>query len=406
MTFTQRLSHFTPTIWIIIFGTFLTRLTFFMVWPFLAIILYQKFGLSEGKIGLILSISAGSGTLLGFFAGNLSDRIGRKNIMVFGGLLNITGFCLMAIADTINMYIWATLFCGIARAFLEPPGKALISDATDNQQVREFAFHARYFMLNVGAAIGPIVGLYFGLTAQQETFWLTASAYVLYSAAIIVVVKHRPGVRPANAENDHKLSKTMKILASDRAFMVMVIANLLIMLTYSQIEATLIQFINLFSHIDATHLYTWLITTNALTIIIFQFPMLKLLERMALSHRVIIGSLLFGLSFSAFAIIPVESPTLWILNMVILSLGETVLFPTLNLQIDRMAPSHLKGSYFGAAGLAGFGFALGPLTGGMLLEYFQSGVIWYFFGGLQVVVIFMYFKSINMKRPTFEVEKH
>jgi MFS family permease len=46
-----------------------------------------------------------------------------------------------------------------------------------------------------------------------------------------------------------------------------------------------------------------------------------------------------------------------------------VLFPTLQLQTDRMAPPGLKGSYFGAAGLSGLGFGAGPFVGGWLLDH-------------------------------------
>lgn len=40
----------------------------------------------------------------------------------------------------------------------------------------------------------------------------------------------------------------------------------------------------------------------------------------------------------------------------------------MSVQIDRLAPAHLKGSYFGAASLYSAGFALGPLVGGWLLS--------------------------------------
>jgi GNAT superfamily N-acetyltransferase len=41
----------------------------------------------------------------------------------------------------------------------------------------------------------------------------------------------------------------------------------------------------------------------------------------------------------------------------------------LNIQVDRMAPDGLKGSYFGAAALSGLGFGVGPFVGGALLQY-------------------------------------
>ncbi len=400
MTFAERIKQFTPVVWVIIFGTFLTRTTFFMVWPFLAIILYQKFSLTPTHIGLILSLSAGSGTVLGFWIGHLSDRIGRKRIMLIGGGLNIVGFGMMASADSVALYTAAVVLCGIARGFIEAPGKALISDALPDSASREMAFHVRYFMLNVGAAIGPLLGLKLGLTAQQETFWITSLTYFIYCAALIWSFKRILTSTKTTLKVDN-FRETLGVLRSDRAFMTLIAANLIIMLTYSQIESTLIQFIQLLKLADAKTLYTWLITTNALTIVVFQFPVLKLIERFALTTRVIMGVSLFGLSFSAFAFIPGDLTWMWILNMAILSLGETILFPTLNVQIDRMAPSHLKGSYFGAAAMAGFGFALGPFVGGLLLETFHSGVIWYWFGATQLIVIYLYLKSKRLARPVF-----
>jgi MFS family permease len=53
----------------------------------------------------------------------------------------------------------------------------------------------------------------------------------------------------------------------------------------------------------------------------------------------------------------------------VLSVGEVILFPTLQLQVDRMAPPYMKGSYFGAAGLSGLGFGLGPFAGGFMLQH-------------------------------------
>jgi MFS family permease len=38
------------------------------------------------------------------------------------------------------------------------------------------------------------------------------------------------------------------------------------------------------------------------------------------------------------------------------------------LTAERLAPSHLRGSYFGALSLSGLGFAVGPFAGGALLE--------------------------------------
>ena len=60
---------FTPLVWIVILGTFMVRTTFFMVWPFLSILLYRDYGLSATLIGLILGATAALSTLVSFYGG-------------------------------------------------------------------------------------------------------------------------------------------------------------------------------------------------------------------------------------------------------------------------------------------------------------------------------------------------
>lgn len=54
----QKLKQFPQLMWILLFGAFITRGSFYMVWPFLAVILYERFGISATEVGLILSGAA------------------------------------------------------------------------------------------------------------------------------------------------------------------------------------------------------------------------------------------------------------------------------------------------------------------------------------------------------------
>jgi MFS family permease len=147
------------------------------------------------------------------------------------------------------------------------------------------------------------------------------------------------------------------------------LANFLAMVAYAQQESTLVQYLNLKGHDIVLGLFTALILTNTLTIILFQFPLLRLLRGVDLYARAYAGLALFAAGFVTYALLPIHNYLGWIAATWILSMGEAILFPTLNLQVDRIAPSHLKGSYFGASALSGLGFSLGPLMGGFLLQY-------------------------------------
>ncbi len=93
-------------------------------------------------------------------------------------------------------------------------------------------------------------------------------------------------------------------------------------------------------------------------------------------------------------------PGYWLIGaMFILSLGETVLFPTLNIIIDRMAPDQLKGSYVGAASLASMGFVSAPVVGGFLLHQFGGFTLWLSMAALALVVASLYAMAAKIRQP-------
>jgi MFS family permease len=93
----------------------------------------------------------------------------------------------------------------------------------------------------------------------------------------------------------------------------------------------------------------------------------------------------------------------WIGAIIVMSLAEAILFPTMNVHIDRLAPDHLRGVYFGAASLSELGFAIAPLGGGIILDYFSGFGLFMTGAVLSLFVIFIYSILEKLARPTFAV---
>lgn len=360
---------FPPLVWVVLGGTLLTRAAFFMVWPFLAVILEREFGLSASQIGSILGSAFLASALIGFYSGNLSDRFGRQPIMIAGCVGAVAAYVTLATATTVMAYSVGAFLAGFSRAVLEAPGKAVIADHIESQERRDRAFHVRYFLINLGAAIGPLVGLMFGLSARQTTFWITTAAYATFGVVIVAAFRWTP--ERGNTAGRHAIGfrQAIDLMRGDRQFLLLIVAMVLSMFAYAQQESTLIQYISVEGGAQAVRLVTALLVTNALTIVLFQFPLLRALEGHNLYIRIYSGLALFTAAFVAYALLPVSGMLPWVLTTWVLSVGEAVLFPTLQLQVDRMAPPHMKGSYFGAAGLSAIGFGIGPFVGGFLLEH-------------------------------------
>lgn len=364
-----KLPAFPPLVWVLLAGTLLTRTAFFMVWPFVAIILQRRFQLAPSEIGVILGSAALSSSVTGFYLGNLSDRFGRRNLMLAGCAGSIVAFLLLATADTVALYTSGAILVGICRAAIESPASALMSESMPDQPLRELAFHGRYFLSNIGASLGPLMGFAFGLATQQTTFFLTAIAYTIFAAALARGFHRVPEVMRPNAREEARFSRALQTLNDDHRFLMVILATFLTYVAYAQIESTLVQYLNLNGREKGIALATAVIATNGITIILFQFPLLRLLRRYDLGIRIQAGMALFVVGFLAYSFLPIGSYAGWIAATWVLSMGEAILFPTLNLQADRMAPDHLKGSYFGAIALGNLGFAAGPLLGGAMLQY-------------------------------------
>ena len=78
-----KLQNIHPLGMTIIIGTLFARFATSMSIPFLAIYLTTVKGVSAGMTGAIIGTSALVGVFASFIGGNLSDRFGRKMIMLW-----------------------------------------------------------------------------------------------------------------------------------------------------------------------------------------------------------------------------------------------------------------------------------------------------------------------------------
>ncbi len=417
----ERFKQFPLLMWILLFGSFITRGSYYMVWPFLAVILYEKFALSATHVGFILSSAAVISVLVSFVGSALSDRIGRHQLMYASGILYIISFSLLAQVDSIVGYAIVITLCSIATALWRPLTSALIGDIIDDKGTRELAMQSLYFVVNVGCAIGPMVGLWMGLTGEQSSFYITAGAFAFLLALlwwgfnqhnkITNKASQKVAENSANSTDAAQQSKVdganqiLKVLISDKLLQCLIFANILCMFIYAQMDSSLIQYLTRAKVPDLLELISAMILTNALVIISTQFLLLRLMANLSLVARIQVGLVLLMCSQVWLAINPLTLFWGWIGAIVVMSLAETILFPTMNVHIDRLAPEHLRGAYFGAASFYEFGFAIAPLGGGIILDHLGGPWLFFIAAGLTLIVIYLYSILDKLPRPDFEQQK-
>ncbi|MFV0488738.1 MAG: MDR family MFS transporter [Vibrio fluvialis] len=364
----QRIQRFNFSVWTVLAGTLFARTSFFMAWPFLIVFLYQDYGATAVEVGTMLASSAVVGAVTGLYSGYLSDKFGRKWVMVAGALAASVAYTGIGLANQIWHFYVLIILAGLMRPMIEAPAKAVLGDNLSNLKDRELAMNIRYFLLNLGGAIGPLIGITLGLVHPQVLFIATGITYLIYALWLLMAIERKGHHVKPDTSLLPNFARTLRVISKDSIFVKMMIANFIMMFVYAQMESSIPQVIVRSSVSDAAQLVASLVLVNTLTIIIFQFPTLKWLEHVPLFVRTRIGMVLMMLAQVGFLFTPTDWPYGWYIAGFILSMGEVIAFPTLNVQIDRMAPAHLRGSYFGAAALYSLGFAIAPLVGGVVIE--------------------------------------
>lgn len=383
-----------------LFGTLLTRAAYFMVWPFLAIILYRNFQLSATAVGALLAFASILGSVTGVYSGYLSDVFRRRTVLLAGAGLSIGAFGLLAYATSLPGYTLAIAGINIGRALLEASSKALIGDHIDSPQARESAQYFRYFLINVGSAAGPYLGLVGGLSAQEHTFLLTAFIYAVYAVLLrLFIPESATRVLPelsAVAQKGQRISfrETLRTIARHRSFMILLFCCLLVTFVFANFDSTMVQYLSRSGIDDAVGLVAMLVMVNSVTVVVCQIPLLRLLRPYSPNVRIVIGIALLAGAQLGFAFAPLDTALYLCLVTVFLSLGEVVAFPTFNVEIDRITPPHLSGAFFGASNLSSIGSALAPIYGGLMLDYCGATVLFSVLCGVCLLAFGIYYCNL------------
>lgn len=386
----KRIKRFNFSVWAVLTGTLLARTSYFMAWPFLIVFLYEDYGASAIEVGTMLAVSAVVGAGTGLYSGYLSDKLGRKWVMVLGSWIASISYTGIALASEVWQFYVLIMMTGLMRPMIEAPAKAVIGDNLKDSKDRELALNIRYFLLNLGGALGPLIGITLALSQPQNLFFVAGGTYVVYGFWLLIGIERKGTFTKPDPSQLPNFAATLNVIRKDNICVKLMVANFIMMFVYAQVESSIPQVIVRSSIADAAQLIAGLVLVNTLTIIVFQFPMLKWLEHVPLFVRTRIGMVLMAIAQIGFLFTPNDWLLGWGIACFILSLGEVIAFPTLNVQIDRMAPPHLRGSYFGAAALYSLGFAIAPLLGGVVIEMLSAHWLFVLCFILCLVMIWLY----------------
>lgn len=375
-----------------------------MVWPFLAVLLFRQFHLSATIIGVLLSLATICGAISSIYTGWLSDSFGRIRLILCGTTLSALAFGLLSYGHYLVVYVVGVTCVSVGTTLLESSCKALIGDRIRDKDSRELALYCRYYAINAGAASGPLLGVTLGVGESGLTFLITAIVYFTYGVMLWLLLES------SSSENgDEKHSPTIHTTFSlvcgqmfrHKQFAILLLCNMLAALVYANFDSTLVQYLTRSGVPSVMVLIATLIAINTLTIVVMQFPLLRIFQRFSNRTRLVAGLLLMLHAQLLFAFSPVSQHVILAVATVVLSLGELVVFPTFSVEVDHITPDTLRGSYFGASNLYLLGTAIAPLYGGFMLDNSSPEVLFLGLAGLCILIVGLLKATNETKQANF-----
>ncbi|GED68467.1 MFS transporter [Brevibacillus reuszeri] len=380
-----------PVVHLLMVGTVFVMLTQCMSLPFLAIYLSETTTLSPAYIGVIVGAGPLAGTIGGFVGGVLSDLFGRRKLMILSMLMMAVAFsCFVIFSHPIALLV-ISLLLGLAASFYGTVSKVMMGDLTPEDK-RFRVFSNRYLAINLGVAIGPVLGAFLGIAGSGTAFMLTAISYVCFAAVLAFACKKygivdKPEQRGTGNTEKPSLSNMWQVLSRDVVLLIFVFGGILLVTVHGQMSVTLSQYLRE-NIAEGVPLFGVMMSVNGLTVLLLQIPLTRLVERFSLFSRIAGGAVLMAVGEVGFAFS--ASWTWFIIAMIVFTLGEILIVPAEYAQIDQISPANMRGTYYGAQSISNLGSFLGPWAGGMVLSAYGGPVMFLVMAGLALVSLIFY----------------
>jgi len=367
--------RFEPQVWVMAAVQLVMATGFSICIPFLALHLYQDRGLSMTLVGLIILGAGLCSAVSQAFGGALSDRFGRRPILIIASSTSVFLYSGLAVLIGISAPVWAIAIAYVAgRAMLtiaRPVISALVADFTSKEKLTE-AYGILRIGGNIGWAFGPALGGY--LAAFLPYGWLFGIAAIACGVVFLIVLLfvHESSQWVGRSAG----LRSVLPPADDRVFLVFIGLSVLLFIAMGQMASTLSIFAVTMVGFSKAQ-YGLLLALNGLIVIFFQYPMTLALRRLAKFRSLILGSLLYAVGYLSLGWITQFG---WALvAMAVITGGEIIHAPVSLSVVGELAPSDQRGRYMGLFGLSQtVGIAVGPLLGGVLIDAFplNAELVW------------------------------
>ncbi len=379
---------------IIFFTVFIDLLGFGIIIPLLPFYA-EHFGASAFAVGLLSTSFSAAQFLFAPLWGRLSDRIGRRPVILIGLLGSGFSYALFAVATSLPLLFVARTLAGIAGANI-PTAQAFIADVTTpEKRARGMGLIGAAFGL--GFIFGPAIGGFLSHWGYTAPAWFAAAlSFANFAAALALLPESRP-VHEGGSERLGRIEVFRRALVRPHLPQVLLVF-FLVVTAFSSFESTFALYSERrFAFTPATigYMFAWV----GVVLATVQGGLVGRVVPKLGEHRIVPAALL--VMAVALTLVPV-SPSVPVLAAVcgLLALGMGFNSPSIMSSISQLADARDQGSTLGLSqSLGSLARIIGPMWGGFVFD--TVGIRFPFFtaGGLMLVAWFISLAAFRRFTP-------
>ena len=333
----------------------------------------SQIGATSGQLAWIVGIYSLLQLVCAPIFGKLSDRIGRKPVLAFSILGTAIGFLVLGSATTVWMLLLGRAIDGASGGNISTAMACIADVTTKENRSKNMGLVGAAFGLGFvfGPAIGGILSHHISTAAP---FYFAAG--LAFLNAILVFLRLPETLTAESRAKARDRATIGEVFTQGRGPMITaILASQLTAITGFSIMTSLFALYceKRFSYDTAQVGY--LLAFVGLLGALFQGALLRpLLKHPIEKQLAAIGAVLLALSLGSLPLIPRGSLALLLLACAVISLGNSLITPTLNGLASRSTDAHCQGRLLGLMQSAGsLGRFLGPMIGFGLISHDSAG---------------------------------
>jgi predicted MFS family arabinose efflux permease len=315
--------------------------------------------------GAVLSLGSG------YVGGHLSDRVGRRPLILAGwGLQALTPLLLIGVGRHVTWGLALLALLPVFGSLGNAADQAMVADLVAPER-HEAAYAAVRVASNLGVAIGPPVGGLLLIGDDWNRLWV--GTLVLACAGFAIAFRFIPRGGAFAPEGPPERG-SFAVIVRDTPFLLFMLSSVFATATYVATE-TLLPISVTTTHHLAPAAWGVLMILNPVSVTLFQLRLTRWTAFIPPSVKLGLAMPMMGVPFLLLNVtnaIPVIA-----LVILVFVTGEMLWVPTSQAVVAALAPADIRGAYMGAFGGSwAVGWAATPFLGLQVRAAYGDATMW------------------------------